>query len=93
MGKQRHAAILVERNQVVPDLVGVAGKVITPGFLPLFDLLCPDRIAEPLRLAERGVLKRDLQARVRSVSVEDFEDRDMQGGDESHHGIVRQRVA
>lgn len=93
MGKERHAAILVERNQVVPDLVGVAGEIIAPGFLLLFDLLCPDRVAGALRLAEGGVLERDLQARVAAVSIEDLQDRDVQGRDEGHDGIVRQRIA
>jgi hypothetical protein len=62
MGEQCMTADLVERDQKIPEIVRILGKILTPRFLPLVDLLCPYRIAKPLGLAELGALQGHLQA-------------------------------
>lgn len=77
MGEEHLAADVIERKQEIPELIRVFRKILPPGLVPQFDLLRPDRIAEPLRLAELRALERHFQARIRPVDVEGLQDEDM----------------
>lgn len=92
MRKQRHPAILIERDQVGPNRIGVAGKIVPPVLLALLDLLRPDRVGKALRLGRDRMLHRDFQARRRAEVIEGVQHEQVQHGDEGHHRLIGERI-
>lgn len=93
MGKQRHTARLIVGDQIVPEHVGIAGKIMAPGLLPLTVSLAQTASPSICVWLKGSALRRGLQARVGPVSVEGFPDEHVQGGDKSHHRIIGKRIS
>ena len=93
MGEERHAAVVVEIAEKLPEQFRLVGKLLLPIGVPLVNDLRRLALLQPRPLnGRRRAFGANLQATRRRIPPEGLENEGVQCGEEGDVRVVRQRV-